>query len=141
MKPVILLLISTIAFATSVFSNDDKQVIPSVLKSATVYRNAAELVHTAKAFLKQGNNDLVIDDISNTVDVNSIRIKCSGDVTIMSVEFSKEYLKSEIKSPAIKKLEDSLDMIKEALSKIAVAVKSDNDLIELLHANREIRGT
>ncbi|HEX4373720.1 MAG TPA: mucoidy inhibitor MuiA family protein [Puia sp.] len=140
MKQAVILILA-IALSSSLFSEPGKHVIPSILRSAVVYRNAAELTHNAKTFLEQGTNDLIIEDLSSSVDINSIRIKCSGDVTIMSVEFSTEYLKSEIKSPATKKLEDSLEIINKELSKTSVLIKADNDLIDLLHANREIRGT
>jgi TonB-dependent SusC/RagA subfamily outer membrane receptor len=140
MKQAVILILA-IALSGSLFSEPGKHDIPSILKSAVVYRNAAELTHNAKTFLEQGTNDLAIEDISSSVDINSIRIKFSGDVTILSVEFSTEYLKPEIKSPAIKKLEDSLEVINKESGKISVLIKADNDLIDLLHANREIRGT
>ena len=140
MKQAVILILAIVS-SKFLFSEPGKHPIPSILKSAVVYRNAAELTHNAKTFLEQGTNDLIIEDISNSVDVNSIRIKCSGDVTILSVEFSTEYLKPEIKSPAIKKLEDSLEVINKELNKTSVLIKADNDLIDLLHSNREIRGT
>src|SRR5450631_1020081 len=87
--------------------------IPSALKSATVYRSGAELVHTATASLEQGNNELIIGNISNAVDINSIQVGCNGSVTIMSVEFSKEFLKPESKSPLLRRLDDSLGTIKQ----------------------------
>ena len=119
------ILIFAVALSNSLFSESGKHIIPSILKSAVVYRNAAELTHNAKTFLEQGTNDLVIEDISNTVDINSIRIKCNGDVTIMSVEFSTEYRKPEIKSPAIKKLEDSLEIINKELKVNIINIKRD----------------
>jgi uncharacterized protein (TIGR02231 family) len=119
---------------------DDPVAISSVLRSATVYRNGAELVHTANAVLRPGNNDIAIDDISNTLDINSVRIGCDGNVTIMSVGFSKEYLKPETKSALTKKLEDSLDIIRKELGKTMVLIKTDNDLLELLGSNKQIGG-
>jgi uncharacterized protein (TIGR02231 family) len=119
---------------------DDPLTIPSVLRSATVYRNAAELVHTANALLRPGNNDISIDDISNTIDINSVRIGCNGDVTIMSVEFSKEYLKPESKSALTKKWEDSLELVRKDLEKTGVLIKTDNDLLDLLGSNKQIGG-
>src|ERR1700686_4842377 len=128
-----------LAFATiassPLFAGDEKNIVPAVLKSATVYRNAAELSHSAKATLTQGNNELVIDDLSNNIDINSIQIHCSGSVTVMSLEFSKEYLKPEIKSPFEKKIEDSLIVLNKEIEKSEVLIKADNELIDLLRAN------
>ena len=114
--------------------------VPSILRSATIYRNGAELVHTAKTTLRQGNNELVITDISNNIDVNSIRIGSTGNVTILSVEFSKEYLKPETKSPLIKKLQDSVDLLQRELEKESVLMKTDNDMLDLLASNKKVGG-
>jgi uncharacterized protein (TIGR02231 family) len=114
--------------------------IPSILQSATVYRNGAELVHTARTSLRQGNNALIIEDISNNVDINSIRIGSNGSVTVLSVEFSKEYLRPEISSPLIKKLQDSLDKVQQELEKVNVGIKTDMDMLDLLSSNKKIGG-
>jgi len=115
--------------------------VPALLKSATIYRNGAELIHTARSTLRQGNNDLIIEGISNNIDINSVRIGSDANVTIMSVEFSKEYLKPETKSPLIIRLQDSLDTINKELEKLSVLMKSDNDLLDLLATNKKIGGT
>ena len=125
---------------TSVRAGDDKNIVSSVLKSAMVYRSGAELMHTAKASLNQGNNEIVIDNISNRIDINSLQIGSTGNVTIMSVEFSTNFLRPELKLPIVKKLEDSLENVKDELNKVQVVLKTDQELLELLKANKEIRG-
>src|SRR5882724_1456986 len=122
-------------------ATDDKLTVPSLLRSATVYRSGAELTHTATASLRQGNNELIIGDISNNIDVNSLQIGCTGSVTIMSVEFSKEYLKAESKSFLILKLEDSLETVQKEQERLEGLTRAAKDLQELLKANKEIRGT
>jgi uncharacterized protein DUF4139/uncharacterized protein DUF4140 len=123
------------------FAGDEKNTVPSTLKSATVYRSGAELVHTATAVLKQGNNELWIEDISNNIDPSSIQVTCSGNVTIMSVAFSTEYLKPEISSPLVRKWQDSIEAVKKELSRNDIQVKSDQELLDLLNANKSIAGT
>jgi TonB-dependent SusC/RagA subfamily outer membrane receptor len=126
---------------TDCFAGDGAVTVPSVLKSATVYRNGAELMHTARAALRQGNNEVVIEGLSNNIDINSIQIGSDGNVTILSIEFSKEYLKPESKSPLIIRLQDSLGTIHKELEKLSVLMKSDNDLLDLLATNKKIGGT
>ena len=100
MKKFLLLLLSFLTTAHfQGFSREGATTIPSILRSATVYRTGAELTHTAKTFLRQGNNELIIEDISNNIDINSLRIGTTETVTILSVEFSKEYLRPETRSP------------------------------------------
>jgi uncharacterized protein (TIGR02231 family) len=139
MKRTFIFLISLSLVAT-VRAGDNKNIVTSVLKSAMVYRNGAELTHTAKASLNQGNNELVIDNISNRIDINSLQIGNSGNVTILSVEFSTNFLRPEQKLPIVRKLEDSLDAVKEDLTHIQVVLKTDQELLDLLKANKEIRG-
>jgi hypothetical protein len=119
----------------------DKDIVPAQLKSATVYRSGAELTHTAKATLEQGNNELVIDGISNRININSLQIGNDGNVTILSVEFSTDFLKPAQKSATIKRLEDSLDIIAKELVAVRTAVKTDEELLDLLKSNKAIGGT
>jgi TonB-dependent SusC/RagA subfamily outer membrane receptor len=119
---------------------DDRIPVPSTLVSATVYRNGAELVHQARATLRQGNNELGIEDISNKIDINSVRISSTGNNTVMSVEFSTEYLQPETKSALAKKLGDSLEFVNKELEKIAVLTRTDHDLLDLLASNKKIGG-
>ncbi|MCS3800537.1 DUF4139 domain-containing protein [Niastella sp. OAS944] len=139
MKRILTLLILT-SLAASTHAGDDKNIVSSTLKSAMVYRIGAELAHTAKASLHQGNNELVIDNISNRIDVNSLQIGSNGNVTILSVEFSTNFLRPEVKLPVVKKLEDSLEAVNEEITRVQVILKTDQELLDLLKANKEIRG-
>ncbi|HTI11897.1 MAG TPA: DUF4139 domain-containing protein [Puia sp.] len=141
MKKFLLLLLSFLTTAHfQGFSREGAATIPSILRSATVYRTGAELTHTAKTFLRQGSNELIIEDISNNIDINSLRIGTTETVTILSVEFSKEYLRPETKSPLVKKLQDSLDSVQKELEKVNVLIRADMDLINLLESNKKIGG-
>jgi len=141
MKHISLLCSMLILFHGSVYANDDKTVIPAVLKSAIVYRSGAELHHTARATLEKGNNDVVIEGVSNDVDLNSLQFGSDGGVTVMSVQFSTNYLKAAVKPAIVKKLEDSVETVTRSLSRLQVILKTDKDMLDLLNANKEIRGT
>ena len=140
MKRTLIVLISLSLVTTVQAGGGDKNIVTSVLKSAMVYRNGAELTHSAKASLNQGNNELVIDNISNRIDINSLQIGSNGNVTILSVEFSTNFLRPEHKLPVVKKLEDSLETVNDELARVQVVLKTDQELLDLLKANKEIRG-
>jgi TonB-dependent SusC/RagA subfamily outer membrane receptor len=140
MKRTFIFLISMSLIASVQAGGGDKNIVSSVLKSAMVYRNGAELTHSAKASLNQGNNELVIDNISNRIDINSLQIGSNGNVTILSVEFSTNFLRPEHKLPVVKKLEDSLETVNNELARVQVVLKTDHELLDLLKANKEIRG-
>jgi uncharacterized protein DUF4139/uncharacterized protein DUF4140 len=140
MKRTLIVLISLSLVASVQAGGGDKNIVTSILKSAMVYRNGAELTHAAKASLNQGNNELVIDNISNRIDINSLQIGSNGNVTILSVEFSTNFLRPEHKLPIVKKLEDSLDTVNDEFARVQVVLKTDQELLDLLKANKEIRG-
>lgn len=141
MKRNSMLLAVLLLAATQLFAGDDRNTVSAPLISAIVYRSGAELTHTARATLRQGSNDLVIEGLSNDLDLNSIRIGCEGKVTIMSVEFSTDYLKPVVKSPLVRKLEDSLETVSKEISHLSVLASTDKEMLDLLKANKEIRGT
>ena len=111
------------------------------LTTVTVFRIGAEMTHVAKADLVKGNNELVIENISNAVDANSIQVNCSGSVTVMGIEFGTDYLRLEAKTPLMKILEDSIEAVNANREKIRTNISVINDLLTVLKANKEIKGT
>lgn len=141
MKKKLCLAICLMALSFSLFANDEKKTSTANLKSVTVYRTGAEMIHTASASLSKGNNELIIEGISQYTDVNSIQVNCPSTVTILGVEFSNNYLVNEITSPVIKKLNDSLERINADIYKTDISITINNDLLEVLKSNKEIKGT
>jgi TonB-dependent SusC/RagA subfamily outer membrane receptor len=119
---------------------DNPIIIPSDLKTVTVYRSGAELIHNTAAQLQQGNTDMIIEGISNTVDMNSLQINVPAAVTILSVEFGNNFLVLPEVSVRIKMLQDSAERVQRDLDKIIVQITTTNDLLEVLKANRDIKG-
>ncbi|MBC7422912.1 MAG: mucoidy inhibitor MuiA family protein, partial [Ferruginibacter sp.] len=141
MKKISLLICAIICVAFATAKDPTNNQVKASLSAVTVYRVGAQLNHLAKATLVRGNNELIIDDISNALDANSIQVNCNGNVTVMGVEFIVDHLANEIKTPAIKLLEDSVETINAALDKLKTSISIANDLLSVLKANKEIKGT
>ena len=139
MKKILLTICCFISIA--LFANDERNIVPSELKTATVYKSGAELTHTANASLKQGNNELIIDNIANQLDINSIQIKTASAVTLMGIEFNNNYLIPVEKSPRIKMLEDSIERLQIKRNDLNNALLNNNELYDVLKLNRDIKGT
>ncbi|WP_315816526.1 mucoidy inhibitor MuiA family protein [Paraflavitalea speifideaquila] len=122
-------------------AGNEKNIVTANLKSATVYRAGAELTHTAKVSLDQGNNELVIDGVSNRINMNSLQIGNDGNVTILSSTFSTDFLRPVQKTNTTRRLEDSLESVNKELATVQVAIKTDQELLDLLKANKTIGGT
>jgi len=138
------IMIAVILLATGIYANaiGDKSITTSSqLTTVTVYRSGAEMTHTASATLKQGNNELIIEGISNQLDMNSVQVKTPSAVTIMGIEFSTNYLVPTEKTARIKILEDSLERVQKEADKINLSLTNATDLLEVLKANRDIKGS
>src|SRR5688500_9564904 len=140
MKQLFILVLAIFSFHF-LLAEEGKNRVPSQLRSATVYRNAAELTHTASAYLQKGNNELVIEGLSNKIDINSLQVGADGNLTIMSIEYATDFLKPATKSALVIRLEDSIEMVKEELTRIQVILKTDYELLQLLKGGKEIRST
>jgi TonB-dependent SusC/RagA subfamily outer membrane receptor len=136
------LLLMGIVLMTCLFSKaaDDKKTVVSTLKSVTIYRSGAEMIHVAISQLSQGNNELVIDNISNKVDVNSIQVNCPAAVTILGVEFSNNYLTANEPSSYLKMLQDSVESTDTEIDKINISIVTASDLLDVLKVNKSIKG-
>jgi TonB-dependent SusC/RagA subfamily outer membrane receptor len=130
----------TFFFSFHALATNGPLVVPSSLKTVTVYRSGAELIHNTSVQLSQGNEELVIEGISNNIDVNSVQINCPSAVTIMGVEFSNNFLVRPEITNRIKFLQDSAETVQKELDKVNVQIQTTNDLLEVLRANREIKG-
>ncbi|MBK7883972.1 MAG: mucoidy inhibitor MuiA family protein [Chitinophagaceae bacterium] len=133
-----LLLFFVVNYAKAI---DGKQTSKATLQTVTVYRNGAEMNQLAKADLIKGNNELIIENLSNAVDINSIRVSVNSSVTVMGLEYSTDYLNPEIKSASIRNLEDSIDRLNTDVEKIKTNLSITNDLLSVLKANKEIKGS
>ncbi|MEI6184480.1 MAG: DUF4139 domain-containing protein [Bacteroidota bacterium] len=141
MKKNLLLMLFTLLVSARLMATDDRNIVNADLKTVTVYKSGAELSHTTAATLKTGSNELIIENVSNAMDINSIQIKAPNEVTIMGVEFANNYIANTEKTPRIKLLEDSIEHVSKAYNRLDMQTNNDNDLLGVLKQNRDIKGT
>ena len=141
MKKIIFFVCTMFCIISAGANDGNSNTVKATLNAVTVYRVGAEMNHQAKAQLTKGNNELIVEDISNALDASSIQVNCNGNVTVMGVEFSTNYLKDEIKTPAIRLLDDSVERVNSNLERTKTAINITNELLSVLKANKEIKGT
>jgi len=105
------------------------------LQSVTMFRTGAELTHAAKVQLVSGTNEVVVDGLSSTADGNSIAIKCSNGVTVMSFDFSKDYVAVKEQSAVVKKLKDSVEIYTIEMDKFSAQQATNENLQKILLTN------
>jgi hypothetical protein len=127
-------------FISVLYATDDRNEVQANLKSVTVYRSGAEMVHLAFASLKAGSNEVIIDAISNNIDSNSIQIKAPSSVTILGFEFSSNYIVNNNTSAHMQLLQDSLQHVQDAIDKLDLSIINTKELLDVLKQNRDIKG-
>ncbi|UAY53299.1 mucoidy inhibitor MuiA family protein [Ferruginibacter albus] len=125
---------------SNVKATDDSIIVSAQLKNVVVYKAGAEMTHISTATLKQGNNELIIEGISNQLDINSVQIKSDDAVTIMGIEFSNNYLISPGITPRVQFLQDSINSVQKDIDEIEMAISNYTALLEVLNTNKEVKG-
>ena len=130
----------TILFPLSVFAQQQIKTKAS-LESVTVYNNGAQLTHTGKITLPAGTSEIVINNISGRVNENSIQVGVSTGVTILAVQFNRDFLNTDAANPEIKKLNDSVKIVSAELTKTKNTKTIEEQTLALLDENRKSGGT
>ncbi|MCZ4245269.1 DUF4139 domain-containing protein [Pedobacter punctiformis] len=113
----------------------------AALESVTVYNNGAQLTHKGKVNLPAGTSEIAINNISGSVNENSVQVGVSSGVTILSVQFNRDFLNSDAENPTLKKLNDSLKIVSVELVKTKNSKTIEEQTLVLLDENRKSGGT
>ena len=115
----------------------------ATLLDATIFGRGASLHHTVKQLsVPSGNSELVINQIAQNVDPQSIRITSeSNQITILSVSFERDYLvKGENQSSQYLELKRKYEEAKNVLDDLSNARKGEESTLALLEENRKFGG-
>ena len=123
---------------SSLIIAQDEIVTKPVLSNVKVFLRGAELNYNAKVKLEKGLHDVVFTGLADNIDQNSINVSAKGDATILSIGQRFNYLRPVEKTPKVKALEDSLEILNKAIA----MNENENDVlkseIDLLMANKSI---
>lgn len=133
----VFLLVSAIALAQKPIFTTAK------VKAATVYFNAAEISQTANINLPLGTSEIVIKNVAVDLNENSVQIGAPASLTVLSVQFTNDYVSEyemDLKSPALKKVKDSIILVQKELLKVNNAKNAEIKTMTLLDKNQQVSG-
>ena len=113
-------------------------------QGATVYFNGAELQHSAQLNLPVGNSEIVIKNVADFINESTLQIKAPKSVTVMSAQFTKNYISEfeiDESNPAIKKVRDSIEIVKKEIKKNQIQINANQQTIGVLDNNKKVAGT
>ncbi len=133
-----------IAFLISAMTFAQKPIFTTAkVKAATVYFNAAELSQTASVNLPAGTSEIVIKNVADYLNENTVQIGAPKNVTVLSVQFTQNYISEyeiDETNPVIKKVRDSISWTEKEIKKIQIETYSHQQTITLLDANQNVAG-
>ena len=65
------------------------------IKAATVYFNSVELAQTTSALLPKGTSEIVVKNVADYLNENTLQIGAPSSVTVLSVQFTNNYISDE----------------------------------------------
>jgi uncharacterized protein (TIGR02231 family) len=113
------------------------------VKEATVYFNSAEIIQSASTILPTGTCEVVVKNVANNLNENSVQIGAPSTVTVLSIQFTNDYMSEynfDQNSPTIKRVRDSITFIQKEINKVINTKISEQKTIELLDKNQQVFG-
>lgn len=113
----------------------------ATVKSATVYSYSAEISQTISILLPIGTSEIVVKNVADYLNENTVQISAPNSVTVLSVQFTKNYMSEyevDKNNPELKKVRDSIKLIEVEISKVINQRNSYSKSIEILDKNHQI---
>ncbi|KAF2518858.1 mucoidy inhibitor MuiA family protein [Flavobacterium salilacus subsp. salilacus] len=111
--------------------------------AATVYFNAAEITQTASATLPSGTSEIVIKNVADYVNESTVRIGAPESLTVLSVQFTRDYISEfepDESSPVLKKVRDSITLVEKEIQNVNIAKYTEQKSLEILDRNQQVAG-
>src|SRR5690554_1968549 len=130
------------AIIFSITANAQKPVFTQAqIESARVYNNAAELKHKTTAQIPSGTSEIVITNVANYLNENTVQIGVPKYVTVMSVQFTNAYVEeydNNQDSPLVKPVKEEIEKKEAELNALLNQLNSERKSIELLDKNQSM---
>ena len=119
------------------------QITNAKLNAVTVYFSSAELAHSLSANLNKGTNEIVIKNIANNIDENTIRILAPKSVTVLSAQFTTNTytdIDKDNSHPKSKQIKDSIELLTLQIDKLSNQIAAEKQIVELIKENKKVLG-
>ncbi|MGD2035310.1 MAG: DUF4139 domain-containing protein [Bacteroidales bacterium] len=87
----------------------------SQIKQVVVYRQGAKITRTATVSLAAGNQEIILSDLTSTIDPNSLQVNIKGSAILLSASVRKNFLGYNTLPERTKQLKDSLEFISDKI--------------------------
>ncbi len=129
-----LVLLLSLLWVSKIVSASEPKPLPSRIENVTVFLNGAQVTRTATTPLSSGTTYLAFEDISASINVQSIQVGGTGNFTVLSVNHQLNYLKAEKKMEQAETLEAKRNGVQDQIETekimLDVYVQEESVLLE-----------
>ncbi len=126
-------------YSISSFAADDIRIQANISK-VKVFQNQAQITSFIKGIIPAGNSIIIVENVSPSLDPQSIQIGGKGDLILMGNKYLNNYSGTAV-SPKMKVLNDSLRLINDELRLISFNQEAFEREKDLLKANYSTAST
>ena len=98
-----------------IFSTLIAYAVDSKINKVVVYRQGAKISRTATLTLTPGNQEIVLDDLTSTIDPNSLLVNIKGSAILLSASVRTNFLGYKTLPKRTEQLKDSLMLISDKM--------------------------
>lgn len=120
--------------------NTAQTVINSSIEEVIVFQQGAQVVRDAEIQLSPGSHSILFDHLTQDMDPSSIYLEGKGDFTILSISPANNYLREEVKSAEIIRLEEKQKALQRQLDEIQAEEEALQAEKQMITANQKIGG-
>lgn len=134
------LLFAGLLFAAAGVRAEEGQKVTSKVQKVTVFLNGAQVTRTASVSIAPGTSTLVFENVSPYVDEQSIQLHASGDFTILSVKFGRNYLRQQVKQKDVTDLQEKVKSLQSKIDQQNMIYAVDQEEENMLMKNQLVSG-
>lgn len=121
-----------------IFANAGEKINKSKITDVTVYQRGARITNEAEFNLMPGNNEVVITEITKSLDANSIQVRLFGDAILLSATTRVRQLEDKELPVRTKNLKDSIQWIDNEISWLQHQNEVYNGEAQLIQQNQKL---
>lgn len=100
------ILLSSLVFTLFMSLNAQQLPVVSQIDSITLFRAGAQIHRTSSTKIQSGRTEVLFKSLSSEIDANSLRVSGTGNFTILSVSFRRNFLEEKEREESLVQLED-----------------------------------
>lgn len=91
------------------------KAVNSDIKQVVVYRQGAKISHTAQLTLNAGNQEVILNNLTPTIDPNSLQVQVKGNAILLSATVRTNFMGYQTLPKRMKELKDSLQLVTDRI--------------------------